>query len=321
MRVAAVALEPKLGDVAENLRRCRELGDRAAAAGADWIVLPEFFPTGMGFYDQLANAALPANGAGIQLLLDLATRHGAVTAGSFICRDDDGDNRNAWFLVSPDGSVLGRHDKDVPTMWENCFYIGGTDNGLLECDGHSVGAAMCWELMRSRTARRLRGRVDLLVAGSAWWSIPQWPPRRVTQRMQATNSRTAGTVAPEMARAVGAPMVHAALCGPLSCGMPLVPGVTYQGHFQGGACVTDGRGGLLAWRSPEDGPGVAVADIEPGRTHPTLKVDDAGYWLHRRGALPTAAWGYQNPHGRGWYRRHARHRPPKQGSLSDFLTT
>src|SRR5699024_3044451 len=128
MRVAAVQLEPEPGDVAENLRRCRELGNAAAASGADWIVLPEFFTTGMGFLDSIADAALPLDGAGTQLLHELATRHGAVTTGSFICRDRDGHNRNAWLMVSPNGELLGRHDQDTPTMWENCFYVGGSDD-------------------------------------------------------------------------------------------------------------------------------------------------------------------------------------------------
>src|SRR5699024_5096143 len=219
MRVAAAQLEPRIGDVGENLRRCRELGDRAGAAGAEWIVLPEFFTTGMGFRDRVADAALPIDGAGTELLRDLAVRHGAVTAGSFVCRDEDGHNRNAWLLVAADGSVLGRHDKDVPTMWENCFYTGGTDDGVLDGGEHTVGAAMCWEFMRSRTARRLRGRVDLVVGGSAWWSVPQWPPRRVTRRLEAANARTAATVAPAMARAVGAGVVHASLCGPFGSGL------------------------------------------------------------------------------------------------------
>ena len=215
IRIAAVQLEPAVGDVAENLRRCRALGDEAGAAGAEWIILPEFFTTGMGFLDAIADAALPPDGAGTQLLRELAARHRAVVGGSFICRDEDGQNRNAWFLVAPDGRVLGRHDKDIPTMWENCFYIGGSDNGVIDADDIAVGAAVCWEFMRTQTVRRLRDRVDLIVGGSAWWSIPRWPPAALTRRLEAANARTAAAIAPAMARAVagaGRP------CGPLRPG-------------------------------------------------------------------------------------------------------
>ena len=318
MRIAAVQLEPVVGDVAENLRRCRRLGDEAGAAGADWIVLPEFFTTGMGFVDAIADAALPPDGAGLQLLQELAVRHDAVVGGSFICRDEDGHNRNAWFLVGRDGRVLGRHDKDLPTMWENCFYVGGDDDGVIDADGLPVGAAVCWEFMRTQTVHRLRGRVDLIVGGSAWWSIPPWPPASVTERLEASNARTATSVAPAMARAVGAPVAHASLCGSIECAMPMTPGpFKYRGQYEGGACITDGRGGVLAWRGAEDGQGIVVADVEPGRTTPTLEAD-GGFWLHQRGVLPAAMWALQNAHGRGWYRRNAHGRPAEKRSLAEL---
>lgn len=318
MRVAAVQLEPVVADVAENLRRCRALGDEAGEAGAEWIVLPEFFTTGMGFVDAMVDTALPPDGAGFQLLQELATRHGATVGGSFICRHADGENRNTWFLVGPDGTELGRHDKDLPTMWESSFYVGGTDDGVIDADGTPVGAAMCWEFMRTQTVRRLRGRVQLVVGGSAWWSIPPWPPASLTRRLEAANARTAAGTAPAMARAVGVPVVHAAMCGPVECGLPWIPGVPYRGHYQGGACVTDARGGVLAWRGPEEGPGVVVADVDPGRVAPTLAVPDEGFWLHPRGAVAAGLWAMQNAHGRRWYPRHARGRAPLTASLEEL---
>jgi predicted amidohydrolase len=309
MKIAVVQLESAIADVAENLRRCEALGDEAGAAGAQWIVLPEFFTTGMGFDDAMTHAALPPDGAGLQLLRTLAIRHGATTGGSFICRDADGHNRNAFFLVGPDGTVLGRHDKDLPTMWENCFYVGGDDDGVIEAgEGITAGAAVCWEFMRTQTARRLRGRVDLLVGGSAWWSIPAWPPRAVTRRLEAANARTAAGIAPAMARAVGAPVAHAAHCGPVSCGLPWAPGIPYNGHFQGGAVICDAAGTILARRDNREGPGVVVADVEPGRTAPLDAVSDR-FWMHPRGVVASALWTYQNAHGRPWYRRHTLGRP------------
>lgn len=271
----------------------------------------------MGFVDAIASAALPPDGAGSQLLRELAARHGAVVGGSFICRDEDGHNRNAWLLVAPDGRVLGRHDKDIPTMWENCYYVGGSDDGVFDADGIAVGAAVCWEFMRTQTVRRLRGRVDLVVGGSAWWSIPPWPPAAVTSRLEAANARTAASIAPAMARAVGAPVAHAAHCGPVRCPMPLLPGLPYRGHYQGGACVVDGRGGVLAWRDAGDGPGVVIADVQPGKVSPTLAAG-AGFWFHPRGVLPAATWAYQNAYGRRWYRRHATGRPAERRSLAEL---
>ena len=181
MRVAAIQLEPVIADVAANLEACERLVDRAGAAGAEWIVLPEFFTTGIAFREELAEAALAPDGAATGLLSDLATRHSAFVGGSFLCRDPDGEVRNAFVLAGPDGRILGRHDKDLPTMWENAFYVGGRDDGVIDAGGLTVGAAVCWEFMRAQTAARLRGRVDLVVGGSGWWSVPPWPPTAVNQ--------------------------------------------------------------------------------------------------------------------------------------------
>ena len=50
--------------------------------------------------------------------------------------------------------------EDLPTMWENAFYVGGHDDGRIAIGATDVGVALCWELMRAQTARRLRGQVD-----------------------------------------------------------------------------------------------------------------------------------------------------------------
>ena len=307
MRVAAVQLEPRTGDVAANLAACERLAGEAAAAGAEWIALPEFFTTGMGFVPELAGTALRPDGEATELLLDLARRHGATVGGSFLCRDPDGEARNAYLLATPEG-IAGRHDKDLPTMWENAFYVGGADDGVMRAGGLDVGAAVCWEFMRTRTARRLRGRVDIVVGGSFWWSIPPWPPAAVTRRREAANERLAVSAAPAMAEFVGAPVIHASHCGPLRCDMPWTP-LAYDGHVEGGASVTDAHGRVLAFRDRREGEGFVIADVEPGRVTPARPIPDR-FWLHRRDPIQWWAWNFQRLHGRRWYARHVRGRPP-----------
>jgi predicted amidohydrolase len=308
MRMAAVQLEAVMGDVAANLERCERLADAAAAAGAEWIVLPEFFTTGSGFREDLAGAAVAADGAATALLRDLARRHGATVGGSFLCRDLDGEVRNAFLLSDPNGRIIGRHDKDLPTMWENCLYIGGEDDGIIDAGDMRVGVGMCWELMRTQTARRLRGQVDVVVGGSFWLSIPPWPPATVFRRLETTNARTAAVVAERFGRFVGAPVVHAAHCGPLECRIPWTP-LTYRGFVQGGALVADADGNVLARRDRRDGAGFAIADVQPGRVAPADPLPQ-GFWLDRRGVVPAFMWHYQREHGKRWYARHTRGLPP-----------
>jgi predicted amidohydrolase len=152
-------------------------------------------------------------------------------------------------------------------MLENCFYVGGSDDGVIDCAGLTVGAAVCWELMRSQTACRLRGRVDLLVSGSAWWSVPEWPPRAVTRRSEARNAANAAKAVPAMARAVGASMIHASHCGPIESPLPGLP-VPYRGHYDAATIVCDGVGRILGRRAASEGAGIVLADLAPGRTPP-----------------------------------------------------
>src|SRR5215210_6354768 len=87
MRVAAIQLQTVIGDIDANLSACEKLASMAASEGAEWIILPEFFTTGVGFLPELAERSLPPDGVATELLLSLARRHGASVGGSFLCRD------------------------------------------------------------------------------------------------------------------------------------------------------------------------------------------------------------------------------------------
>lgn len=300
IRAAAVQLEARLGDLDWNLEQCERLAAAAAREGAEWIVLPEFFSSGVAFRADLDRWAQPIDGPPARLLKRLGREHGAWVGGSFLARDGDGHVRNAFLLADPTGQVAGRHDKDLPTMWENACYVGGSDPGLISAAGHQVGVALCWELMRTQTVTRLRGRVNLVLSGSGWWSIPALPPRSISARLEAANRRRAVEAAPRFAPFVGAPVVHAAHSGSFNGVWPGL-GAVYHGHYEGGATITDQRGRVLASRRREQGPGVAVADVVPHRSagiEPPQR-----FWLQRRGAVAAAAWAYQNPLGRRHYRR------------------
>src|SRR5699024_12645861 len=99
--------------------------NEAGKKGAKWIILPEFFTTGMAFNPRIVEAIQPPNGKALHLLLQLAKRYQAYVGGSFIVRDEDGEVRNAFFLASPRG-VVGRNEKEIPTMrTSSCNIIAG----------------------------------------------------------------------------------------------------------------------------------------------------------------------------------------------------
>ncbi len=261
-------LDAAVADVDANLEACERLGDEAGREGAEAIALPEFFTTGVGFVQELADAALAPDGDATELLRSLARRHGALVGGSFLCRDADGEVRNAFLLVTPEGEIAGRHDKDLPTMWENALYVGGSagDDGVIEADGLSVGAAVCWELMRTQTVRRLAGRIDLALTGSGWWSFSEnWPladglerrqpragrsrPRRSSRSTSARRSCTRPTAASCAARCPGAPSATAVASREAPAWSTRTAGCSRRG-------------------TASEGEGVVIAEVEPGRRPP-----------------------------------------------------
>lgn len=297
MRVAAIQLEAVIGDVEANLTACQRYVDAAAVEGAQWIILPEFFTTGMGFLPELAQHSLPPDGPATDLLCALARRHGTIVGGSFLCHDTDGHVRNAFFLATPEG-IAGRHNKDIPTMWENCFYIGGTDDGLIKAGELTAGIALCLEFNRTQTVERLRGKTDLVVGGSFTWGAPNGIP--FYQYLQTSVERYTNW-APLFARLVGCPVIEATHCGSIRCQTPLLP-MEYVTDLGGGAVICDAAGNVLARRGKGEGAGVVVADIEVGR----VDIQDdipAGIWIQKLDPISRIGWHVQGWHGRRWYRR------------------
>ncbi|WP_110206191.1 carbon-nitrogen hydrolase family protein [Nocardioides daejeonensis] len=296
VRVAAIQLDAALGDSDRFLADSERLATAAASEGAAWVVLPEFFTTGMGFEPRISRSAPPAEGEPAVLLARLAAAHGIHIGGSALVRDADGHVRNAFFLFGPDG-LLGRHDKDLPTMWESALYVGGTDPGRFDAAGLSIGVALCWELMRSQTVARLGGQVDLVLGGSGWWSMPDWP---LLSGVERRNLARANAAPAAFARHVGAPVVHAAHAGRVECDFLGTP-FRYRGRLEGGTQVCDADGRVLAFRGRDDGAGIVTADVPLVRRPPTFASDR--FWLQKRGAIAAAAWVYHNRVGRRFYER------------------
>jgi predicted amidohydrolase len=298
MRAAAIQIEPDIGNIAHNIESCRKLAVQAAKAGAEWVLLPEFFTTGMGFLPELGERALPPDGEATRMMQDVAHTHGVHIGGSFLCLDGDGETHNAFFLVAPSG-IVGRHDKDIPSCWENCFYVGGSDDGVMQVGDLSVGAALCLEFNRSATARRLARRVDLVIGGNYKWGAPRGRPFYAS--VTRAHARWMDW-APRFAAMVGAPVIEASQCGRLVSKTPWAPGA-WDTDICGCAIICDASGNVLARRDYTEGPGIVVADVQPGRVEPALAIPDR-FWIGQPDFLTRVTWHIQKWHGQRWYRAH-----------------
>jgi predicted amidohydrolase len=309
VKAAAIQLAVKIGDADANLAACERLARQAAREGATWIALPEFFTTGVSWNPKIVEAVQTLDGPAANFMRDFSAKHHVVLGGSFLCRVPDGGVRNRY-LCYADGTLVGRHDKDLPTMWENYFYEGGEpdDSGFLGTyENIRIGAAVCWEFMRTMTARRLRGKVDVVLGGSCWWSIPVNFPKFVRRLWEPANQLNAIAAVQDTARLIGAPVIHAAHCGGIECPMPGLP-IPYRGYFEGNAAVVAADGHVLAHRGFAQGEGIVCSEVSLGARESQEKIPDR-CWLRDRGFLPAFAWHHQRWLGRRWYQRNVRRRP------------
>ncbi len=301
MKVAAVQMKADLANVETNLKKARGLAVDAFKAGAECVILPEFFTSAVGFNKKMLNAALPLDGPAMDMLISTAKAHNGIVGGSYLAWH--GNNAyNTFVLAMPDGATY-LHNKDLPTMWENCYYVGGSDNGILNTSSLNFGVALCWEFIRSQTARRLINKIDIVVGGSCWWTLPEKRLPGFPRKLHAKNSEIMKATIPRFAKVLGVPVVHAAHAGEIDCSLPLLPGFPYKSYFLGETQIVDGAGKQLARMGREDGNGFVMANVDVEQKYLTSEKIPDRFWIPDLPLQFKIIWYYQNWHGKKYYQR------------------
>lgn len=309
LKVAAIQLQGRPGDFDGNLRTAREMAEDAFRGGAKIVALPEFFTSPIYYDEPFQTFAMDArDNPALAMMRELANHHQGYLGGSMVLRRAEGIF-NTYFFVQPDGRFFA-HDKDLPTMWENCFYQPGHDTGNMQTDLGGVGAAVCWELIRSQTVRRLRGQIRLAMTGNHWWTIPyNWPVLTpLLRRLHEINRGFSEQAPVEFARLLGVPVLHASHCGRFRSRLPLVPGLRaslpYESEFVGATQIVDAEGHVIARRSTTEGPGIVMGEIRLRAVTPAAELDESRYWIPPLTLLHRAYWHQQNAWGKWFYARH-----------------
>jgi predicted amidohydrolase len=304
VRAAAIQVEARVGDIPWNIEHADRLVEEAVRQGAELVALPEFFTSCIVYDERLFAASLPPENPALEMLKEKARRHRIHIGGSYL-EMRDGDVYNTYVFVEPDGRVH-RHDKDLPTMVENAFYVGGKDTGLMETSLGPIGAAVCWETVRTQTVKRLRGKVGLLMTGSHWWSDPGWVwPRDYWWQLHEGNGRMMERTPGIFAGLIGAPLLHAGHASVIEGRMLALPGtrltLPMRTQLMGETQIIDGEGKRLARRRYQEGAGVAVADLKLGAVPPRAELPQ-GFWIPRLSAMLHFQWYHQNAAGKAAYR-------------------
>ena len=177
MKLAAVQMISS-PDVAPNLATAARLIAEAAAAGAELVALPEYFPL-IGASDADRLAAREAEGSGpIQdFLATTARQHGLWLVGGSIPlhATDPAKLRNSCLVFDPQGRRVARYDKihlfgfrkGAEAYDEAATIERGDQVVAFDTPFGRVGVAICYDL-RFPELFRAMGPLDLLVLPAAF---------------------------------------------------------------------------------------------------------------------------------------------------------
>ena len=166
IRLAAVQAAPVFLDLDATLDKACRLLEEAAAAGANLAVFPEaflsgypvwvwFIPSGhthplRELYARLHAASVAIPGPEVERLSRAAAEHGIAVAMGVNERNAEASDTtlyNTLLYIGPDGTVLGRHRKFVPTAGERLVWGrgDGSDLEVYTLPFGRLGGLICWE--------------------------------------------------------------------------------------------------------------------------------------------------------------------------------
>lgn len=192
VRVAAVQAAPVVLDRAATVDKACSLIDKAAGDGAELVVLPESFvpampewvwrtkpwdPNATALFSRLMDQAVVVGGSDTDRLGEAARAAGAHVSIGVTERDEHGSTLyNTQLLFGPDGALLHRHRKMIPTGGERLVWGQGDGSSLHAVDTAlgRIGTLICWENLMplARTALYADG-IDIHLAPT-WDSADAW---------------------------------------------------------------------------------------------------------------------------------------------------
>jgi N-carbamoylputrescine amidase len=164
-------LAPELADVAHNRALAEQGLARAAAMGAQWVITPELFVTGYKFAEMIGTDwILPQPDDWMQTFCGQVREHGVTVFLSYPERDPEaGLMFNTVFVISPEGSIIGRHRKVKALRGPEAWSSPGDEIVPIDCDGTAVGVMICADAYRNDVAGVLKDRgAEILVSPASW---------------------------------------------------------------------------------------------------------------------------------------------------------
>jgi N-carbamoylputrescine amidase len=280
--VGAVQVRSEPGQVALNLAHATPFVERAAAEGADLVVLPELFSCGYVPNRAVWDSAEPADGLTAAWLASTASRLG-IHLGAGTVETDGADFFNVFVLADPRGRIAGR------------AYKANAEAGVFRRDRHQheidtelgrIGVGICADNQFVAHLRLMHERgVDLVLMPHAW-PTPARAAGLVSEADVRLQRERVGDLPRLYARLLGVPVVFVNQVGPLLpiggiLGRLMDPGIW---RLRGRSMIVDSDGSVAGQLSEEEGAlvGTVSMDLARGRfEEPT----GFGGWLQPGSAL------------------------------------
>lgn len=287
VRAAVVQAAPVAFDPEATLDRVEELALRAAGHGVDLVVFPEAFvggyPKGIDFGARVGQrtaegrewfrryhaGSVDVPGPAVDRLGAIARSAGAHLVIGIIERDG-GTLYCTVLFVGPDGHLLGRHRKLMPTAMERLIWGFGDGSTIpvLQTPIGRIGAVICWEnyMPLLRTAMYAKG-IQLYCAPTVD-DRETWTP---TMRHIAFEGRCFVLSANQFARRCDYPADYP----PTSLSPDGDPDAVI---LRGGSCIVSPMGEILAGPA-RDGEAILTADLDlDDIARGTFDLDTVGHY-------------------------------------------
>jgi len=170
VRVSAIQMDCKLGDVDSNLEKAEKLINEAVKDGAKLIVLPELFSTGYRLDEQYFDYAekIP-DGRTVKRIETIAKEKNVYIVGAIVEKSEvPGLIHDTAFVCGPSG-FIGKYRKTHLWDKEKLYFTPGRDlNNVFDIGFCKIGIMICYEAGFPELARRaaLNGAEVLVVVAA-----------------------------------------------------------------------------------------------------------------------------------------------------------
>lgn len=260
VRLAAVQMEPRIGEAPRNVGACIDWMTRAAGEGARLVAFPECALTGYCFRDrdEAWEAALERDGAWVGRLAAAAADLGVHVAVGYLERVG-GRIANSASIIGPSGIVAHYRKTHLPHLGVDRWVDPGCEPFTVhEAAGLRVGLLICYDASFPEATRALAlNGADLVLLPT------NWPEEAVAKADWLPNTRAYENV------------IYFAAINRVG---------TERGYvFHGRSRVCDPTGETMA-QGPADAEAMLLADIDPVRARTKKIVRREGeYWVDRIG--------------------------------------